>query len=295
MGIIYLLCVAVMFSFGGTCAKTIGPFFSAEYITLFRFVFGVFFLFLLKLIRRQGFRADYWENVRRFFPWLAFGAISKALAYLTENYALTHGVSYGNILTQPAQMAFLTIVSVFMLKEKLTRRQAFFMVPCLVGVLLVSWNGRSISDFLSGNLLLTALFLISGVFAGCHVLAQKKVADHMDIIDSNLTMFVISAVIALLPTILPTMGGALVGVRPSPACCIAILCFGFITGIGFYLNAKAIPLVPLYMVPVIQSTMVLFSLIWGILFFNEQVTAYVAVGSALFVIGIIGVQVKGSH
>ena len=39
---------------------------------------------------------------------------------------------------------------------------------------------------------------------------------------------------------------------------IAILWFGFVTGIGFYLNAKAIPLVPFQMVGLLQSTMVFF-------------------------------------
>lgn len=290
MGSIYLLCVALMFSFGGTCAKLISPYFSSEYITFFRFFFGVFFLLLLKLIRRQKLQSNFRQMVRACGGWLIFGAAGKVLAYLTENYGLTHGVSFGNILTQPAQTVFLTLISIFVLKERISRRKAMFLIPCVLGVLLVSWNGRSLEEFVSGNLLLTVLFLVSGVFAGCHVLAQKKVADRMDILDSNLTMFSISAVLAIFPTLPPTMDGALVGVQPDLACILAMMAYGFITGIAFYLNAKAIPLVPFYMVPILQSTMAIFGILWGVLFFHEPISVYIVSGTLIFIIGIVGLQ-----
>ena len=290
MGTLYLLIVALMFSFGGTCAKLVSTSFTCEYITLFRFVMGVFFLLLLKLIRRQRFRPDFRQQLKSCGGWLVFGAVGKSLAYLTENYGLTHGVSYGNILTQPAQAVFLVIISTTLLHEKISRKKLLFMLPCLVGVLLVSWNGRSLEEFVHGNLLVTALFLVSGTLAGCHVLAQKKVADRMDILDSNLTMFTIAALVSLIPTIRPTLNGALVGVRPDLPCLMGILAYGFITGIAFYINAKAIPLVPFFMVPIIQSTMVLFGILWGVLFFHESVSVWIVSGAALFIFGIIGLQ-----
>lgn len=295
MGYIYLLCVALMFSFGGTCVKLISPYFSAEYISFFRFFFGVFFLLLLKLIRRQAFRSDFRLVLREMFRWLIFGAVAKWLAYLTENYAISHGVSYGNIVTQPAQAIFITLASVFLYKEKLPFRKVLCILLCLGGVLCISWNGRPLSVFLQENLFLTLLFVFSGVAAGCHVLAQKMVADKMDIIDSNLTMFSIAALFAFCPLVPRTASGAISGVHPNLACCIAILCFGFITGIGFYLNAKAIPLVPLYMVPILQSTMVLFAILWGVLFFHEQITGYIIGGTVAFLFGLITLQLLNAR
>ena len=55
MGYVYLLCVALLFSFGGTCVKLISPYFDAGYITFFRFAVGVLFLLLLKAVKRQPF------------------------------------------------------------------------------------------------------------------------------------------------------------------------------------------------------------------------------------------------
>lgn len=290
MGYLYLICVAMMFSFGGTCVKLISPYFAPEFITFFRFVVGVGFLLLLKTIKGQKFPKDFKSILKSSWKWILFGAAAKWLAYLTENYALSHGPSYGNIVVQPVQTIFLTLSSVLLFKEKISKKQIGCIGLCMAGVLLISWNGRSLSEFMGENSLLMVLFLFSGMCAGSHVLTQKMVSDKMDIIDSNLSIFAMSGVFALIPVIPSTANGALVGITPGISCVLAILAFGFITGIGFYLNAKAIPLVPFYMVPIIQSTMVIFAILWGVLFFHESISVYIVIGTATFLVGLIGLQ-----
>lgn len=294
MGYVYLFCVAMMFSFGGTCVKLISPYFGPAYITFFRFLFGVMWLFLLKLALRQRFRSDFKNVLISVFGWILFGAFAKWMAYLTENYALSHGPSYGNIVTQPAQTIFLSVSSVLLFREKLPPRKIFCILLCVCGVLCISLNGRSLDAFFQENILLTGLFVLSGMCAGCHVLSQKMIADRMDIIDSNLSIFALSAVMAAAPLAGPVMGGELAGIRPDLPCILAILAFGFITGIGFYLNAKAIPLVPFYMVPVIQSTMAIFAILWGVLFFHEKITVWIVGGTLTFIAGVIGLQMKSN-
>lgn len=292
MGYLYLFCVALMFSFGGTCVKLISPFFGPGYITFFRFAVGVLCLLLLKAALRQRFPSNLKGAYKLVGGWILFGAAAKWLAYLTENYALSHGPSYGNIVTQPAQTIFLTLASVLLFREKLSFRKVFCILLCMSGVLCISWNGRSLDAFFKENVLLTALFILSGMCAGCHVLSQKMIADRMDIIDSNLSIFAVSAVLASVPLLPSATGGALSGLHPNLPCILAILAFGAITGIGFYLNAKAIPLVPFYMVPIIQSTMAIFAILWGVLFFHEKITLYIIGGTGMFLVGLIGLQMK---
>ncbi len=292
MGYLYLLCVALMFSFGGTCVKLISPFFGPAYITFFRFAVGVLFLLLLKTVKRQPFSQDFFAGARLVLGWILFGAVAKWAAYLTENYALSHGPSYGNIVTQPAQTVFLTLSSVFLFREKLPPRKLFCIFLCMTGVLCISWNGRSLEAFFQENILLTGLFIFSGFCAGCHVLSQKMIADRMDIIDSNLSIFAVSGILAFVPLVPGMAGGDLSGIRPDFGCVAGILVFGFITGIGFYLNAQAILLVPFYMVPVIQSTMAIFAILWGVLFFHEKISIYIVGGTMMFITGLIGLQLS---
>lgn len=291
MGYLYLFIVAFIFSFGGLCSKSIAPFFGADFISMFRFTVGVFFLLLLKLIKRHKFRADFKDMFRACAVWIFIGALAKWGAYLTENYALARGPSYGNIITQPAQAVFITLCSIFLFREKMTWAKLGCIFMCLCGVLCISWNGRPLNEFFESSIFLTFLFVLSGFGSGAHILAQKIIADRMDIIDSNLTIFSIGALFSFIPVVPEVANGALVGVHPNLACIAGILMFGFTTGIGFYMNAKAIPLVPLYMVPVIQSTMVIFSILWGVLFFHEKITAYIICGAAVFVVGLITLNI----
>ncbi len=96
---------------------------------------------------------------------------------------------------------------------------------------------------------------------------------------------------AALALLFPAARGELLPkAAPDFACIAAVIWYGFVTGIGFYLNAKAIPLVPFRMVALLQSTMVFFALAWGILFFHEPVSVWIISGTVLFVIGIAVMQ-----
>ena len=76
MGYLYLLCVALMFSFGGTCVKLISPFFGPAYITFFRFAVGVLFLLLLKTVKRQPFSQDFFAAAPLALGWILFYAVA---------------------------------------------------------------------------------------------------------------------------------------------------------------------------------------------------------------------------
>lgn len=288
MGYVYLIMVALFFSFGGTSVKLIRPFFSPYMITFLRFFVAVLWLICLKAVKRQRFRADFWPNLKKHWKWLAFGACAKLAAYLMENAALSVGVSYGNILTQPAQMILLTLLGVTVLKEKMSGAKWAGVAFCIIGILLISWNGLPLDALVGGQLTLTLLYVFSGCCAGLFIFTQKKVAQDFDILDSNLCMFALAAVLALLFPV--SRGEILPKAAPDFACIAAVIWFGFVTGIGFYLNAKAIPMVPFRMVALLQSTMVFFALAWGILFFQEPVSVWIVSGAVLFVIGIVVMQ-----
>ena len=293
MGYLYLGLVALLFSFGGTCVKLIRPFFTPSMITFLRFLVGMFWLLGLKLVLRQRFREVFAAALKSKWGWLLFGAAVKYLAYITENTALSAGVSYGNILTRPVQIIVHTVLGVFVLRERMNAAKWTGIALCVSGILLITWNGTPADQLLSDNIFLTLLYVASGIFAGLFVFAQKKTADGIDVLDSNLIMFAMAAVMSFGVPL--GQGEVLPPSVPNLSCVAAILLFGFITGIGFYLNAKAIPLVSFQMVALLQSTTVFFSLAWGILFFGEAVSGWIIAGTLLFVAGIVSMQMKTAN
>ena len=129
--------MALLFSFGGTCVKLIRPFFTPSMITFLRFLVGVLWLLGLKLARRQRFQADFASALKAKWGWLVFGAAVKYLAYITENTALSAGVSYGNILTRPVQIILHTILGVFVLRERMNAVKWVGIALCVAGILLI--------------------------------------------------------------------------------------------------------------------------------------------------------------
>ena len=291
MGYIYELLVALMFSLGGTCVKLIRPFYSPSMITFFRFFVGVLWLLGLKAIRRKRFRGDFPSALRRGWKWLLFGAAVKLTSYLAENTALSLGVSYGNILVQPVQLILLTALGAVFLGEVFTARKWSGVALCAAGILLISWNGLSFSELLSGDLRLTLLYVVAGICAGLFIFAQKKVAEYFDILDGNLCMFVLASAAGFLVPL--ARGELLPAAPPDFRCILAILYFGFVTGIGLYLNSLALRMIPFHMVALLQTTMVFFSLLWGILFFHEPVSLWIILGTLLFVVGMLVIQLSG--
>ncbi len=294
MGYLYLLCVAFMFSLVGTCVKTISPYFTPDFITFFRFFFGIGFLIILKFLTTRSLKFDFSAlKTRNILFWVLFGGVVKWLAYIVENIALTRGSSYGNIVLQPSQTISITVISVILFKEKFTFKKLICILACMIGVLCISWNGKPLEEFLA-NIALSGMYVACGIFAACHVLSQKKIGENMDIIDSNIAIFAVSGLICGIPLIPKVAAGQLSGLDLGALEIIMVLGIGFFTGIGFYLNAKAIPLVPFFMVPILQSTMVFFALFWGMLFFDEKITAYVIGGTILFVAGLIGLNLSNA-
>ena len=56
---------------------------------------------------------------------------------------------------------------------------------------------------------------------------------------------------------------------------------------GFLLQAAAVKTVPLLSATIIQSSSVILNIAWGVLFYGDPLTVYVIAGSAMFLAGIL--------
>ncbi len=281
MGYIYLFFVSVVFSFGGTLVKTASVMVNSTYISFMRFFVGAVFLLLFLTLRKN--------KIQLRFYWPVFlGAACKCLNYITENYCLENGFSFGNILVRPVQCVAALALSYFIFSEKASPRKIAGVFLCCAGVVIISLNGQPLSAFGGENLLFTILYILSGIGASGFTFAQKLLINRMDSANMNLSMFTVAAVITALP--IPVTGEIYTGFQ-LPAF-LALVAFGLVSGVCFLLVAEAIKTVPLFMVELIQSITVPLSLLWGILFYNEPVTSWIIGGTVVFLIGMLAVNLK---
>ena len=61
---------------------------------------------------------------------------------------------------------------------------------------------------------------------------------------------------------------------------------------GFLLQAEGFKTVPIFVATVVQSSTLLLSLLWAALLYHERITGWIVAGVALFLTGILCVNLK---
>lgn len=279
MGYVLLLLATLAWSFVGVLVKGVSVMVDNSMITFSRFFFGVLFLGLFLLLKDGRIR------MRLNLRWIWIGAAGKSFNYMFENIALTIGYAYGNILVQPVQTVSLLAASMLLFKEKVTAKGWSAAALCMLGVLVIGWNGSPLGDLLTGTGgLTTLLFTLAGIGAALHVLSQRMLVSSMDSGNMNLSVFFASTLLVSIP----------IPVSPHEATepmtmwgWGALVVLGVITGLSFLWLSEAIKRVPFAVVAIVGNSSVLFSILWSYLFFQEPITWYVWGGTFMFLIGFV--------
>lgn len=278
MGILLLLLATLAWSLVGILVKLANTMVDTSIITFARFAIGVVFLAAFLLIK------DGKLSLRSNMKWIWLGAAGKACNYLFENIAISLGYAYGNILVPPIQTIVLLLISMLWLKEKVGTKGWIAAGFCIVGVLLISWNGQPLALLKEGSLQITLLFGLSAIGAAVHVLSQKLLIQRMDAGNMNLSVFFWASIITAIP--LPVYSEGIVGSVSVPTV-LALIGLGVITGLSFYWFAEGLRKVDFSVAVIISNSMVLFTILWSYLFFKEPITVYILSGALAFIIGLV--------
>ena len=283
MGYFYLILQALIFSFGGLMIKAAGTMVNAYLLSAFRFLIGVSLLLIIQKIRTGRVHLVLTDKI------LILGGLCKALHYLTENYGVMQGFSYGGILVWPIQTIVILLVSVCIYREKFSARTIAGTILCISGIGIVSWNGASMHVFLDSQATTLLAFVLAGIGAAGFSLAQKKRINSMDAVQLNSSIFTFGLFANML-FLLPT-GPHTTGAVNFPGI-LSITLLGIITCVGFLLQAAAVKTVPLLIATVIQSSTVILTILWGALFYGDPVSVFVIAGSILFMFGILAINIR---
>ncbi len=266
----------IMISFVGTLVKTASPMVPASALTLSRFFFGMLFLLAICLFTRHRPKL-YFKN-----KWIWIAVIGKCMNYFCENAALHNGSSYGNIIVFPIQAASFCFFAAIFFKEKIGPRKILAALLCITGILTVSMNGASLSDFFTNSFSTMLLFVFAAIGAAGFVLSQKMLIDTVDAKDMNISVFLVCSLISLVPVFLER--NEFHAFRMNSF--LALVGLGGITGIAFLLIARSLKSMSLVVSGMIQSSSTLFTLLWAILFWHESITRWIILGTVIFLCGL---------
>lgn len=279
LGYIYLIISTMMWSFVGFLVKTASFSFDSYTISFARFFLGVIIIIIYAKLSRTKIS---WNFTSRLI-WL--GAVGKGINYLCENIAISLGYSYSNIIVLPMQMIVLALISLFIFKQALRGVEWLAITLCLIGMLLVQWNGVSMTELFTKWHILV-LLMISGIGGGMHVLSQKRLTAVMDPSSMNASTFFLAAWLVFIPV--PSQFEA--GPTISVMAVMALFALGIITAMSFHLFAKALQLVPFTAVIILSNSSIFFIMLWGKWFFNEPVSLAAWMGAVLLLVGIVAVN-----
>jgi drug/metabolite transporter (DMT)-like permease len=283
MGYVLLLLATLAWSFVGVLVKSVSTMVDNSWITFSRFFFGVVFLGIYILIKDKRLR------MRFSLRWVWLGAAGKSVNYIFENMAITIGYAYGNILVQPVQTVALLAASGILFKERVTAKGWSAAALCVIGVIVIGWNGHPLNELLAGSGLTTLLFTFAGIGAAIHVLSQRQLVKSMDSGNMNMSVFLISTFLVAGPIPFGTHSAT----EPINAWGWTVLILlGIITGLSFLWFAEAIKRVSFTAVAVVGNSSVLFSILWSYLFFHELITGYVIGGTVVFLAGFLVLNMR---
>lgn len=279
MGVVVIFLVSLSWSFVGIFVKVASLMVDSGTITFLRFFIGVIILAIVYRVKKGPI------HIRSKNRWIWVGSIGKSLNYLLENIGIVLGLSYGYMVGFPISFLLLLLISVFILKESMVSKDWLGALLSMGGVWMIMLNGRSMSEMIAENGVANLLFVLAGIGVALHMFSQKKLIPLIDPLTMNLSIFSWCALITAIPLPLTfEFKGFHLGAL------LALIALGAITGLSFYWFAQALRTVPLFLASVISNSNILFTVLWGVLFFGEPVGLHVLAGALLFSIGMIVVN-----
>lgn len=279
MNIALLFIPILMWSSVGILVKAAALSFSPPLISFLRFSLGFLFLGTFVLIRGKRVRFALAN------PWVWAAAAAKGINYISENQALTHGASWGYIVEQPVQAVAFLFVAALYFRERPSALKVGASALCVAGALLIGVKGLSAAR--AGGAVDFLLFVLAGLGASVHMTGQKVLVKTLDSPSMNLSVFAAACLVTALP--LPVSGPLLSGPLTAPAVS-AMAALGFITGASFLLWGVALKRVSFLVSGITSNALVLFALLWGVLFRGEMPDGWSLAGAAVFVVGLIAMN-----
>lgn len=225
------------------------------------------------------------------WPILSLAAV-QYLYYLVESYAIKET----NATITGASAAVAPVVSVILaaifLKEFPTRRQAFFCLLPIIGVILMTVAGKSLGVVSALGILFLALTILT---SGFYKILNRKSAQNYTSYERTLVMLIVSAISF-------TVGGfaevgwdikAYAAPFATPAYLGSILALALVCSIGCNLLANyAMGKLPVVKSSSFGAILTLVSMAAGVVFLGEPMSLPLAIGAVLILFGIYQVTKK---
>jgi drug/metabolite transporter (DMT)-like permease len=220
------------------------------------------------------------------------GALGMALNYLLFTLGLKYTLASAAAMVVQSEVVFLVVLSVILLGESFGSRKAVGLGMALTGVVIITWNGEDLGRILGSEYLLGNVIVVgAGFFWAVYALSQKRLMVDHDVLDTLSPILLLSSLM-LLPVAAPSLGRYL---TMGPWEILGLLYLGIIcTGLSYLLLTRGMRELPASTTGVMTTVMPVMSVILASIVLKEALTAYIVIGAALDLGGVILVAQGGA-
>lgn len=281
LGARYMIGAAFAFSLMSLLVKHAGVRLPSQEMVLARALFSLVVTWWV--LRRAGI--PIWGNNRKLLWARGFIGFTGLAAFY---YALVHIPLAEATVLQYSNPVFVAILAVWLLGERLRRREIAMIALAIAGVLLIAKP----SFIFGGGEALPLLAVLIGLWGAigsgtAYVLVRKLSAtEHVMVI---VFYFSLASVIGSLPMAIP---GA---VMPTPMEWLLLLGIGITTQAAQVFLTTGLKYERAGRATAAAYTQIVFAALWGVLFFNETPDMWTVIGAALIVVATVAISSSSSR
>ena len=275
-GILLTLLAAALWGFTPVATKAALEGFSPEFLSFVRLAIAAVIFRVLAGRDARWFVADSWI-------WLAGAGLGAD--FILYNYGMQRTSASVAGLVVNIEVISTIAFAVWFLGERLNLRRVVGGAITVGGVLMVSFEGLSLSDVTRGDRILGNLMvMMAGISWSLFAVAQRRTEFGRTLFERLVPIFSIAAVLSA-PTMLRN-GAWTVRVSIWPILMFSVLTV-FGTGVVYWIYARAQELIDVSVLSILLCTIPIFAVAFAYVLLHEPLTFQLAAGGAIILGGIV--------
>jgi O-acetylserine/cysteine efflux transporter len=216
--------------------------------------------------------------------WIWIAGAGLGADFLLYNYGLQRTTANVAGLVINVELISTIVLAVWLLGERLSARRALGSAITLGGVLLVTVDGLSLSDLVTGRRAIgNVLVMSAGVAWSLYAIAQRRTPYGHNLFQRMTPIFSVAAIVAA-PALLRKGAWTVTG-GVEPVLMFFVLTF-FGTSIVYWIYARAQQLIDVSILAILLCTIPIFTVLFAWLLLGERLTPVLLVGGGIVIGGI---------
>ena len=252
-----------------------------EILLTFRFLTAFVILSVMMLVKKERFSIH-----KSVFPALVLMAVTEPLIYFGEGYGIKlSNASFASMITATTPISSIAFAAL-LLKEYPTRRQIFYSLVAVVGILLITAQGQQMGYVHPVG---AVILILAVIITGLYRTANRKAAEGFSTLQRTWAVFLVCMITFTLTSLIRNHGDLSVytDALSHPEFVASFVLLAVLSSAAAHVlvnyGYKYLSVLSVSIFAILQNVIGIFA---GILILHEPATPTILIGSAMIILSI---------